>query len=103
MSKARSIIMSVIVEGRSQADTARLYEVSPSWVSKLVVRYHVEGDAAVASTSHIPDSMGPSHGCVDHRAASPTRQATIRQASARTTPVASNQSVQPGIPETGGR
>ena len=46
MSKARSIIMPVIVEGHSQADTARLRDVSPSWVSKLVGRYRTEGDAA---------------------------------------------------------
>ena len=54
MSKARSIIMSVIVEGRTQADTARLYEVSRSWVSKLVVRYHAEGDAAFQPRSRRP-------------------------------------------------
>jgi len=54
MSKARSIIMSVIVEGHSQADTARLYEVSRSWVSKLVARYHAEGDAAFQPRSHRP-------------------------------------------------
>jgi transposase InsO family protein len=54
MSKARSIIMSVIVEGRTQADTARLYEVSPSWVSKLVARYHIEGDAAFEPRSRRP-------------------------------------------------
>ena len=46
MSKARLVIMSVVVEGRSQADTARIYGVSPSWVSKLVARYREEGDAA---------------------------------------------------------
>ena len=54
MSKARSIIMSVVVEGRSQADTARLYEVSRSWVSKLVVRYHAEGGAAFEPRSRRP-------------------------------------------------
>jgi len=54
MSKARSIIMSVVVEGRTQADTARLYEVSPSWVSKLVARYHTEGDAAFQPRSRRP-------------------------------------------------
>ena len=54
MSKARSIIMSVIVEGRSQPDTARLYKVSPSWVSKLVARYHAEGDTAFQPRSRRP-------------------------------------------------
>jgi len=54
MSKARSIIMSVIIEGRTQADTARLYDVSPSWVSKLVARYRSEGDAAFRPRSRRP-------------------------------------------------
>lgn len=54
MSKARSIIMSVVVEGRTQAETARLYDVSPSWVSKLVARYHLEGNAAFQSRSRRP-------------------------------------------------
>jgi len=39
---------------RSQADTARRYEVSPSWVSKLVARYHAEGDAASEPRSRRP-------------------------------------------------
>jgi transposase InsO family protein len=56
MSKTRSIILSVIVEGRTQADTARLYEVSRSWVSKLVARYHAEGDAAFQPRSRRPNT-----------------------------------------------
>ncbi|MFV1963425.1 MAG: IS481 family transposase [Acidimicrobiia bacterium] len=54
MSKARSIIMSVVVEGRTQAETARLYDVSPSWVSKLIARYRLEGDAAFLPRSRRP-------------------------------------------------
>lgn len=54
MSKARLIIMSVVVEGRSQAETARSYQVSPSWVSKLVTRYKAEGDAAFTPRSRRP-------------------------------------------------
>jgi transposase InsO family protein len=46
--------MSVIVEGRTQADTARLYDVSPSWVSKLVARYQAEGDVAFEPRSRRP-------------------------------------------------
>ena len=57
MSKVRSIILSVVVEGRTQADTARLYEVSRSWVSKLVARYHAEGDAAFLPRSRRPHSL----------------------------------------------
>ena len=56
MSKARSIIMSVVVKRRTQADTARLYEVSRSWVSKLVARYHAEGDSAFKPRSRRPDT-----------------------------------------------
>lgn len=54
MSKARLVILSVFVEGRSQADTARLYGVSPGWVSKLVARYRQEGDAAFEPKSRRP-------------------------------------------------
>jgi len=54
MSKARLVILSVVVEGRSQADTARLYGVSPGWVSKLVARYRQEGDAAFEPKSRRP-------------------------------------------------
>ncbi len=54
MFKARSIILSVVIERRSQADTARLYDVSPSWVSKLVARYHAEGDTAFKPRSRRP-------------------------------------------------
>ncbi len=39
MSKRRGIILCVVVEGLSQAETARLYGVSRGWVSKLVARY----------------------------------------------------------------
>jgi transposase InsO family protein len=46
--------MSVVIERRSQADTARLYDVSPSWVSKLVARYHAEGDTAFKPRSRRP-------------------------------------------------
>lgn len=54
MSKARLVITSVVVEGRSQADTARLYGVSPGWVSKLIARYRAEGDAAFEARSRRP-------------------------------------------------
>ncbi len=54
MSKARVVILSVAVEGRSQADTARLYGVSPGWVSKLVALYYQEGEAAFEPRSRRP-------------------------------------------------
>jgi transposase InsO family protein len=46
VSLARLVITAVVLEGRRQADVARDYRVSESWVSKLVARYRTEGDAA---------------------------------------------------------
>lgn len=46
MSKARLIITAVVIEGRSQAQTARDYGVSKGWVSKLLARCRAEGDTA---------------------------------------------------------
>jgi hypothetical protein len=46
MSKARLVIIAVVVEGRSQSATARQYGVSQGWSSRLVARYHRDGEAA---------------------------------------------------------
>jgi transposase InsO family protein len=54
MSKPRLVITAVIVEGRSQADVARAYGVSASWVSKLVARYRQIGAAAFEPGSRRP-------------------------------------------------
>jgi transposase InsO family protein len=54
MSKARLVITAVVVEGRSQAEVARTYGVSPGWVSKLVARYRAEGEAAFEPKSRRP-------------------------------------------------
>jgi transposase InsO family protein len=54
MSKARLIITAVVLEGRSQAQVARDYNVSKSWVSKLIARYHAEGDTAFEPRSRQP-------------------------------------------------
>jgi transposase InsO family protein len=48
------IITAVIVEGRSQAQVARDYDVSQAWVSRLVARYRVEGEAAFQPRSRRP-------------------------------------------------
>ena len=56
MSKRRSVILSVVLEGRTQAQTARLYGVSEGWVSKLVARWRAEGDAAFQARSRSPGS-----------------------------------------------
>jgi transposase len=39
MSKARLVIIAVVVEGRSQSEVAREYGVSQPSVSRLVARY----------------------------------------------------------------
>jgi len=56
MSRARLVITAVVVEGRSQAEVALAYGVSPGWVSKLVARYRVEGEAAFEPRSRRPRS-----------------------------------------------
>jgi transposase len=54
MSKARLIITAVIFEGRSQREVARAYGTSQGWVSRLVARYHAEGEAAFQPRSRRP-------------------------------------------------
>jgi transposase InsO family protein len=54
VSKARLIITAVVLEGRSQAQVARDYRVSEAWVSRLVARYRIEGDAAFEPRSRRP-------------------------------------------------
>ena len=55
MSKARLIITAVVLEGRSQASVARDYNVSQSWVSKLIHRYRIDGNAAFEPRSRRPN------------------------------------------------
>lgn len=43
----RAVILSVTVEGLTQAETARLYGVSQAFVSQLLARWRAEGDAAL--------------------------------------------------------
>jgi transposase InsO family protein len=54
VSKARLVITAVVLEGRSQAEVARDYQVSKGWVSKLIARYRAEGDAAFEPRSRRP-------------------------------------------------
>ncbi|MER3387343.1 MAG: IS481 family transposase [Microcella pacifica] len=54
MSKARLIITAVTVQGLSQAEAARTYGVSKGWVSKLIARWRVEGEAAFEPHSRRP-------------------------------------------------
>ena len=54
MSTAKLIITAVTVEGLSQSEAAIKYGVSKGWVSKLMARYHAEGDAAFEPHSRRP-------------------------------------------------
>jgi transposase InsO family protein len=54
MSKRRAVILAVTIEGISQAEAARRYRVSESYVSRLLARYRAEGDAAFEARSRRP-------------------------------------------------
>ena len=54
MSKARLVITAVVVEGRSQSEVARTYGVSQGWISRLITRYTLEGEAAFEPRSRRP-------------------------------------------------
>ena len=54
MSKAKLVITAVVVEGRSQSEVATTYGVSKGWVSKLIARWRVEGEAAFEPRSRAP-------------------------------------------------
>jgi transposase InsO family protein len=48
------VITAVVVEGRSQSAVAREYGVSQGWISRLVTRYRLEGEAAFEPQSRRP-------------------------------------------------
>jgi len=54
VSKARLVITAVLIEGRSQSQVARDYGVSQSWISRIIARYTLEGDAAFEPRSRRP-------------------------------------------------
>ncbi len=54
MSLRRVVVLSVVLEGRTQAETARVYGVSKATVSRWVARYRAEGDAAFEPRSRRP-------------------------------------------------
>lgn len=54
MSKRRLVITAVVVQGLSQSETARRYGVSQGWVSRLVARWRLEGEAAFEAGSRRP-------------------------------------------------
>ncbi|MGH3382250.1 MAG: helix-turn-helix domain-containing protein [Actinoallomurus sp.] len=55
MSKRRVVIAAVLA-GQSQSEVARTYGVSQGWISRLMARYRVEGEAAFEPVSRAPKS-----------------------------------------------
>lgn len=55
MSKRRLVITAVL-SGQSQSEVARAYGVSQGWISRLMARYRLEGEAAFEPRSRRPKS-----------------------------------------------
>src|SRR5437763_16716739 len=53
MSKRRLVVTAVLA-GQSQSEVARAYGVSQGWVSRLLARYRVDGEAAFEPRSRAP-------------------------------------------------
>ena len=63
MSKRRLVITAVLA-GQSQSEVARTYGVSQGWISKLMARYRLEGEAAFEPLSRAPvSSPGATPAC----------------------------------------
>ena len=56
MSKARLVITTVVVEGRTQHEVAHAYRMSQPWISRLVAHYRAEGETAFEPRSRRPRS-----------------------------------------------
>ena len=54
MSRVRLVVNAVVVEGRTHAEVAAQYDLSRSWVTRLVARYRLEGDTAFEARSRRP-------------------------------------------------
>jgi transposase InsO family protein len=54
MSKRQAVVLAVTVEGLTQAQAARRYEVSESFVSRLLARWRLEGETAFEARSRRP-------------------------------------------------
>lgn len=50
----RRLLITAILTGASQAETARTYGVSQGWISRLMAQYRAEGDAAFEPRSRRP-------------------------------------------------
>jgi transposase InsO family protein len=56
MSLARLVVTAVRIEGRTKAEVARDYGVSPRWIYELCRRYDAQGDAGLEPRSRRPRS-----------------------------------------------
>ena len=54
VSRARLVITAITKQGLSQAEAARTYGLSQAWVSRLMARYRLEGEAAFEARSRRP-------------------------------------------------
>src|SRR3970040_269882 len=54
MSLARLVVTAVRIEGRTKAEVARDYGVSPRWVYELCRRFDTEGEAGLEPRSRPP-------------------------------------------------
>ena len=52
----RRLVITAVLAGASQAETARTYGVSQGWISRLMTRYHAEGEAAFEARSRAPNT-----------------------------------------------
>jgi transposase InsO family protein len=50
----RRLVITAVLRGASQAETARTYGVSQGWISRLMARYAAEGEAAFEPRSRAP-------------------------------------------------
>jgi transposase len=50
----RRLVITAVQAGSSQSQVARAYGVSQSWISRLMARYAVEGEAAFEPRSRRP-------------------------------------------------
>jgi transposase-like protein len=50
----RKLVITAVLSGASQSETARRYGVSQGWVSRLMARYQAEGEGAFEPRSRRP-------------------------------------------------
>jgi transposase InsO family protein len=50
----RRLVITAVLNGQSQSEVARTYRVSQGWISRLMARYRVEGEAAFEPLSRRP-------------------------------------------------